>query len=90
MLTAQDRSSLYRNDELLDLIDRTFNTGEVDFFTTVAFECKKKAALSWTLNREDVGHIVGGFWKDAEHKEVDPDVGRRLAEIRAWFGNGGR
>jgi hypothetical protein len=91
VLTTRDRASMYRNDELLDLVDRTLNTpAERDFFTSATFECHKDAALSWVLSKEDCRNIAGSFWRIADHGELRENIRRRIDPIRAWFGNGGK
>jgi hypothetical protein len=91
VLTTRDRASMYRNDELLDLVDRALNTpAERDFFTTAAFECHKDAALSWMLPDEDARNVVLSFWRVTNHAELRNNIQRRIDPIRAWFGNGGK
>jgi hypothetical protein len=91
VLTTSDRSSMYRNDELLDLVDRTLNTPEErDFFTTAAFECHRDAALSWMLPEEDARNVVLSFWRVTDHSELRNNIQRRTDPIRKWFGNGGK
>jgi hypothetical protein len=47
VLTPRDLTSMYRNDELLDLVDRALITPtERDLYPTAAFECHRDAALS--------------------------------------------
>jgi hypothetical protein len=91
VLTTRDRASMYRNDELLDLVDRALNTpAERDFFTTAAFECHKDAALSWMLPREDARNICCSFWRATDHAELRNNIQRRIDPIRTWFGTGGK
>jgi hypothetical protein len=91
VLTTRDRASMYRNDELLDLVDRALNTtAERDFFTTAAFECHRDAALSWMLSDEDSRNIVLSFWRVTDHAELRNNIQRRIDPIRKWFGNGGK
>jgi hypothetical protein len=91
ILTTRDRASMYRNDELLDLVDRGLNTpAERDFFTTAAFECHKDAALSWMLAREDSRNIACSFWRAPDHAELRSNIRRRIDPIRKWFGTGGK
>jgi hypothetical protein len=91
VLTTRDRASMYRNDELLDLVDRALNTPtERDFFTTAAFECHKDAALSWMLTHEDSRNIVLSFWRVTDHTELRTNIQRRIDPIRLWFGKGGK
>jgi hypothetical protein len=91
VLTTRDRASMYRNDELVDLVDRTLNTPtERDFFTTATFECHKDAALSWMLSREDVRNITCSFWRTTDHSEMRNNIQRRIDPIRRWFGTGGK
>jgi hypothetical protein len=90
VLTTRDRASMYRNDELLDLVDRALNTPEErDFFTTAAFECHRDAALSWMLSDEDARNIVLSFWRAPDHAELRNNIQRRIDPIRTWFGTGG-
>jgi hypothetical protein len=82
---------MYRNDELLDLVDRALNTpGERDFFTTTAFECHRDAALSWMLSDADSRNIVLSFWRVTDHAELRNNIQRRIDPIRKWFGSGGK
>jgi hypothetical protein len=91
VLTTRDRASMYRNDELLDLVDRALNTpAQRDFFTTAAFECHRDAALSWMLSEEDARNVALSFWRKTDHSELRNNIQRRIDPIRAWFGNGGR
>jgi hypothetical protein len=91
VLTTRDRASMYRNDELLDLVDRALNTAaERDFFTTAAFECHRDAALSWMLPDDDARNIVFSFWRDTNHGELRNNIRRRIDPIRTWFGTGGK
>jgi hypothetical protein len=91
VLTTRDRASMYRNDELLDLVDRALNTpDERDFFTTAAFECHRDAALSWMLSDEDARNIVLSFWRTTDHAELRNNIQRRIDPIRKWFGSGGK
>jgi hypothetical protein len=91
VLTTRDRASMYRNDELVDLIDATLNgPAERDFFTTAVFECHKDAALSWMLSKEDSRNIVRSFWRSTDHGEMRNNIQRRIDPIRKWFGEGGR
>jgi hypothetical protein len=91
VLTTRDRASMYRNDELLDLVDRALNTPtERDFFTTAAFECHRDAALSWMLPDEDARNIVLSFWRATDHSELRNNIQRRIDPIRSWFGKGGK
>jgi hypothetical protein len=91
VLTTRDRASMYRNDELLDLVDRVLNTpAERDFFTTAAFECHRDAALSWMLSDEDARNITLSFWRETNHAEMRNNIQRRIDPIRKWFGNGGK
>jgi hypothetical protein len=91
VLTTRDRASMYRNDELLDLVDRALNTpAERDFFTTAAFECHRDAALSWMLSDDDARNIVLSFWRTTDHAELRNNIQRRIDPIRTWFGTGGR
>jgi hypothetical protein len=91
VLTTRDRASMYRNDELVDLVDRALNKpDERDFFTTAAFECHKDAALSWMLSREDARNIACSFWRAPDHGELRNNIQRRIDPIRKWFGNGGK
>lgn len=91
ILTVRDRASMYRNDELLDLVDRALNKpGESDFFTTTVFECHKDAALSWMLSKEDARNIACSFWRTPDHAELRSNIQRRVEPIREWFGTGGK
>lgn len=91
LLTVNDRSSIYRGDELLQLLDLLLNRrGQAPFFTTVAFECTKDAALSWKLPDEDARNIVTSFWTDIDHKEMQRPVKRRVDQMKQWFGDGGK
>jgi hypothetical protein len=90
VLTTRDRASMYRNDELVDLVDRELNTEERNFFTTAVFECHKDAALSWMLSRGDARNIACSFWRTPDHGELRNNIQRRIDPIRQWFGNGGK
>ncbi len=91
VLTTRDRASMYRNDELVDLVDRALNKpAERDFFTTAVFECHKDAALSWMLSQEDARNIACSFWRTPDHGELRNNIQRRIDPIRAWFGDGGK
>ena len=91
VLTTRDRSSQYRNDELIDLVDRTLNTSqERDFFTTAVFECHRDAALSWMLSKGDAQNIARSFWRKEDHSAMRNNIARRVEPIKTWFGKGGR
>ena len=82
---------MYRNDELIDLVDRALNTAsERDFFTATAFECHKDAALSWMLSKDDARNIACSFWRAPDHRELRSNIQRRVDPIRQWFDAGGK
>jgi hypothetical protein len=91
---ARGRGAYYRNDELLDLLDKHFNATTPDFFTSLAFECEVDAALSWTLPDREARRISRAFYGDPTAADDMARRGvwtiRRIAALRKWFGNGGR
>src|SRR5262249_15223482 len=94
VLNARERAAYYRNDELLDGLDKHFNRGGGDFFTTVAFECEVDAALSWTLPRGEARGIARAFHRDPAAKDpaerMPVWIRRRVDALKTWFGSGGR
>jgi hypothetical protein len=94
IMSARDRATYYRNDELLDGLSAHFNRTGGDFFATLAFECEVDAALSWTLPASDATVIARAFHRDPN----DPDpakrmprwIQKRVEALDTWFGDGGR
>lgn len=90
------RGAYFRNDQLLQAVDRTFNdAAKPDFFTTVAFEVAGQAALSWTLPQHEVDRVYRG-WSDIRNPKRRPGpevhhvgVGGQVQALQQWFGNGG-
>ncbi|MCE9566139.1 MAG: patatin-like phospholipase family protein [Planctomycetes bacterium] len=91
ILNLYARGAYFRNDQLLQLVGRSFDTTEADkadpFFTTVCFECASSATLSWTLPTFEADSIVRGF------RNLDgtlhPGVSHEAGRLKAWFGTGG-
>ncbi|WP_224360865.1 patatin-like phospholipase family protein [Hyalangium versicolor] len=77
VLSARNASMSFRNDELLELLQREFNEADSCFFTTVAFELNQPAPLSWALSSEDEELI--------EHCARGEDFQRRLIAVRSWL-----
>jgi hypothetical protein len=94
ILTARGRAAYYRNDELLDILNRLFNRQTPGFFASAAFECEVEAALNWTLPREEAKLIGRSFYRNPEagdgEREMRPWIKTRVEALRAWFGTGGR
>ncbi|HWG43358.1 MAG TPA: hypothetical protein VN688_11285 [Gemmataceae bacterium] len=94
LLNARERAAYYRNDELLDGLDKHFNRSQGDFFTTVAFECEVDAALSWTLPTGEARVIAQAFHRQPD--ATDPAermpawIHKRVGALKKWFGEGGR
>lgn len=95
------RAAYYRNDELLDWLDREFNgayekgrpkgkPGGAEFFTTVAFECEVDAALSWTLPRGEATVVAESFYSEPANRKMRPWIQSRVESLKVWFGSGGR
>jgi hypothetical protein len=97
VLSARERMPYYRNDELLQILDRHFNTEQRPrFFTTVAFECEVDADLSWTLPTSQARNIAEAFYKDATHvgagqrpTTMRPWIKKKIEALGAWLGPGG-
>ncbi|HEX4613531.1 MAG TPA: hypothetical protein VH092_35440 [Urbifossiella sp.] len=93
--TARSRAAYYRNDELLDQLDRHFTAAAgKDFFTTLAFECEVDAALSWTLSSREARRIARAYYGDPDapdenHQKADW-IRKRVKALHEWFGSGGR
>lgn len=92
---ARGRAAYNRNDELLDLIDKRWNTClRPDFFTTVAFECEVDAALSWTLPTREATRITRAYHGDPTATDAMTQtaawIRKREFGLQKWFGNGGR
>jgi hypothetical protein len=93
VLNARERAAYYRNDELLDGVDKHFNRHQRDFFTTLAFECEVDAALSWTLPSSEARLIAQAFYRKPE--ATDPAermpawIHRRVEALKKWFGERG-
>ena len=89
ILNANSRSSWYRNDELLDGLDRHFNRDHQDFFATLAFECEVDAALSWTLPEAEATRIARAFYREPAARRMPGWIDKRVRALKKWFGNGG-
>lgn len=97
-------SAYFRNDQLLDVLDKEFNPAppggkpvprHEKFFTCVAFECNQPAALSWTLPARGKDSIRRQFYSDYDVTNPDPKVlapaiGDEVENLRTWFGGGGK
>ncbi len=94
LLNARDRAAYYRNDELLEGLDRHFNRKQSDFFTTIAFECEVDAALSWTLPANEARRIAQAFYRRPDSADAAERMPRwirtRVRSLQDWFGKGGR
>jgi len=94
MMNARDRGAYYRNDELLDGLDKHFNPDKGDFFTTIAFECEVDAALSWALSSSEARVIARAFHRDPTaddpHNRMPNWIRHRVEALKSWFGTGGR
>jgi hypothetical protein len=94
VLTARERSMQYRNDEMLHLLSREFNTTDrPSFFTTVAFECDVDANLSWTLPPWEARAIAEAFQGKRLDDPAAPlprHIGKRVKALKEWFGTGGK
>ena len=97
----RERAAYYRNDELLDWLDREFNgpyekgrpkgkPNGAEFFTTVAFECEVDAALSWTLPRGEATVVAESFYSEPANRKMRPWIKSRVDNLKVWFGSGGR
>ena len=84
----------YRNDALLDQLDKEYNReGQRRFFTTVSFECDVDANLSWTLPPWEAKAIAGAFQGDRVANPgapLPPHIRRRVEALRRWYGSGGQ
>lgn len=90
ILNARGRSAYYRNSQLIDLLQGSFNVkGREDFFTTTAFELDNDSPLNWYLPTEEARQIVRGFYKEIDRKEMRRWIRVRVNSLRAWFGEGG-
>lgn len=90
VLNARERAAYYHNDELLDGLDRHFNSKHQQFFTTVAFECQVDAALSWTMPDNEAQRIAQAFYQKPDSYEGMPSwIEARVRALKAWFGTGG-
>lgn len=89
---ARTRAAYYRNDELLDGLNRHFNQKTPEFFRSVAFECEVEAALSWTLPRDEARSIARSFYEDpvAPQRKMRGFIQTRIDGLKDWFGTGGR
>jgi hypothetical protein len=91
---ARGRAAYYRNDELLDLLDKRLNArGQPPFLTTLAFECEVDAALSWTLPEREALRITRAYHGDPTAKDPKAQqatwIRAREKGLHDWFGNGG-
>jgi hypothetical protein len=89
---ARTRAAYYRNDELLDGLNRHFNQKSPEFFRSVSFECEVDAALSWTLPRDEARSIARSFYEDptAPQRKMRGFIQTRIDGLKEWFGTGGR
>jgi hypothetical protein len=94
VLAARERTMHYRNDEMLDFLDKQLNRpGETPFFTTVAFECDVDANLSWTLPPWEARAIAEAFQGPRLENPDAPlpkHIRRRVQALQKWFGEGGK
>jgi hypothetical protein len=78
----------HRNNELLDELNRTFNDAKRPaFFTTVVFEQRHDAALSWFLTTPQKKQVAAGYHELNEQNEwqVNGPTRRKLAAMGAWL-----
>jgi hypothetical protein len=93
LLTARGSSAYHRNNELLDILNRTFNAEgrPSDYFATVVFELNGSAALSWYLTTPQKTAIAKGFYNQSANVwTVKPEIQAKMGVIGQWFGTGGR
>jgi hypothetical protein len=91
LLTARGWTAYHRNNELIDLLQREFNSEcDPDFFTTVWFELETPAALNWYLSQAEAKRIVLGFFSNTDHSDLRFWIRHRVMSLKKWFGNGGQ
>ncbi len=87
LLTVRGMGAYHRNNELLGELHTVFNAGErPDFFTTVVFEQKQEAALSWFLTTPQKKQVAAGFHElKGNEWQVNGETREKLAAVAAWF-----
>jgi hypothetical protein len=88
LLNARSNAAQFRNAELIDEVNRTFNNcppgtpAKEQFFCTVWLELQRPASLNWYLSTVERRRIEGGYNEDT--------LGDQLNVLREWYGQGGK
>ncbi|MFY0563312.1 patatin-like phospholipase family protein [Archangium lansingense] len=80
ILSAREASMSFRNDEMLEFLNGDFNHDRPCFFTTIAFELRENAPLSWVLTRKEA--------QDMHNEVADTPISDRVELVRKWLSTG--